>query len=89
MFDIHDLNSRVKRWFQPAPPEKQAQKAGKLNIAVMTRSPHCYSSRRLIEACEQRGHSVIAVDPLRCSLHMSQNKPAIYYTARAPANVAP
>jgi ribosomal protein S6--L-glutamate ligase len=50
-----------------------------MRIAIMTRAPECYSSKRLIESCEQRGHEVIVVDPMRCALHMSQNKPMIHH----------
>lgn len=50
-----------------------------MKIAVLSRKRELYSTRRLIEAAEQRGHEVRVIDPLRCYINLSSNRPAIFY----------
>ena len=42
-----------------------------MKIAVLSRGPRLYSTRRLIEAAEQRGHETRVVDTLRCYMNMA------------------
>jgi ribosomal protein S6--L-glutamate ligase len=37
-----------------------------MNIAILSRGPKLYSTRRLMEAAKQRGHQAEVIDPLRC-----------------------
>ena len=53
-----------------------------MNIAILSRNPHLYSTKRLIEEGEKRGHSVEIVDPLRCDIIIEKQKPTIYYKDR-------
>ena len=39
-----------------------------MTIGILTRAPGLYSTRRLIEACEARGHTALTIDTLRCTL---------------------
>lgn len=50
-----------------------------MKIAVLSRNGKLYSTRRLIEAAQERGHEVVLLDHLRCDLVIEQNSPAIYY----------
>lgn len=50
-----------------------------LNIAVLSRNPKLYSTKRLIEAIEQRGHEGRVIDHLKCDIVMDENGPSIYY----------
>ena len=50
-----------------------------MKIAVLSRGPRLYSTRRLIEAAEQRGHESRVVDTLRCYMNMATAKPSINY----------
>ena len=36
-----------------------------MKIAILSRNKQLYSTRRLIEACEQRGHEPMVLDVLR------------------------
>ncbi|MCW9023637.1 MAG: 30S ribosomal protein S6--L-glutamate ligase, partial [Gammaproteobacteria bacterium] len=36
-----------------------------MKIAILSRNRKLYSTRRLVEACEQRGHEPFVVDVLR------------------------
>ncbi|MFC0269825.1 30S ribosomal protein S6--L-glutamate ligase [Kushneria aurantia] len=50
-----------------------------MHIALLSRNRNLYSTRRLIEAAEQRGHSVRVVDTLRCYMNIASHQPSIHY----------
>ncbi len=50
-----------------------------MKIAVLSRSRRLYSTRRLIEAAEERGHEAKIVDTLRCYMNMATANPSIRY----------
>ncbi len=50
-----------------------------LNIAILSRNANLYSTKRLIEAIESKGHNAIVVDHLKCDLVIEQDKPGILY----------
>ena len=50
-----------------------------MNIAVLSRNPNLYSTRRLIEAAKTRGHHVQVIDHLRCNIEIEKKKPRIFY----------
>lgn len=50
-----------------------------MKIAVLSRNPNLYSTRRLVEAAEKRGHKAIVLDHLKCDIIIEQNNPLIYY----------
>ena len=50
-----------------------------MNIAILSRNAKLYSTRRLVEAAEQRGHRVLVVDHLRCFMDMGTKTPSIHF----------
>lgn len=50
-----------------------------MKIAVLSRNPRLYSTRRLVEAAEQRGHEVRVIDFLRCYMDIIAHQPRIFY----------
>jgi len=50
-----------------------------MQIALLSRNPKLYSTRRLKEAAEQRGHEVRILDALRCYMNITSSKPTIHY----------
>ena len=48
-----------------------------MKIAILSRSPQIYSTRRLVEAAELRGHDVVIIDHTKCHLIMEKGKPSI------------
>jgi ribosomal protein S6--L-glutamate ligase len=50
-----------------------------MKIAVLSRNPRLYSTRRLVEACETRGHEVQVFDVLRCYMNVTSMRPEIHY----------
>lgn len=53
-----------------------------MHLAILSRNANLYSTRRLIEAAEQQGHSVRVVDTLRCYMNVTTNKPSIHYRGK-------
>ncbi|MAQ16191.1 MAG: 30S ribosomal protein S6--L-glutamate ligase [Sandaracinus sp.] len=50
-----------------------------MNITVLSRGPDLYSTRRLVEAAEARGHAVQVCDTLEFSMHLEQGRPTLRY----------
>ncbi|MBT8129657.1 MAG: 30S ribosomal protein S6--L-glutamate ligase [Gammaproteobacteria bacterium] len=50
-----------------------------MKIAILSRNRKLYSTRRLMEAAEQRGHEVQVVDVLRCYMNITSMRPSIHY----------
>jgi len=50
-----------------------------MRLALLSRNPDLYSTRRLIEAAEARGHEVQILDTLRCTAHLTENGPEVHY----------
>lgn len=50
-----------------------------MNIGILSRGPGLYSTRRLREAAEARGHAVQVVDYLRCYLDITSRSPKVIY----------
>lgn len=48
-----------------------------MKIAILSRSPQIYSTRRLVEAGEKAGHDVVIIDHTKCHLIMEKGKPSI------------
>ncbi|MBC3845469.1 30S ribosomal protein S6--L-glutamate ligase [Winogradskyella echinorum] len=53
-----------------------------MNIVILSRNENLYSTRRLIEEGENRGHEVEVIDPLKCDIIIEKEKPTIYYKDR-------
>jgi ribosomal protein S6--L-glutamate ligase len=50
-----------------------------MKIAVLSRNANLYSTRRLIEAGEQRGHEMLVLDTLKCNIVIEQKNPHVIY----------
>ncbi|WP_297810144.1 30S ribosomal protein S6--L-glutamate ligase [uncultured Methylophaga sp.] len=50
-----------------------------MKIAILSRNAKLYSTRRLIEAAEARGHEVHVLDVLRCYMNITSLKPEVHY----------
>lgn len=53
-----------------------------MNIVILSRNPGLYSTDRLVEEAENRGHKVEVIDPLKCDIIIEKEKPTIYYKDR-------
>ena len=50
-----------------------------MKLGILSRSKKIYSTRRLVEAAQKRGHEVKVVDVLKCYVNITSNNPHIYY----------
>lgn len=50
-----------------------------MNIAILSRNPRLYSTRRLLEAARARGHRVTVFDTLKCYMDIASLRPSIHY----------
>ena len=50
-----------------------------MKIGILSRRGSLYSTRRLREAAEERGHVVRIIDPLRCYMNIAAKQPKVIY----------
>ncbi len=50
-----------------------------MKLAILSRSPKCYSTRRLREAAEQRGCDVKVLDTLKFSIDLEKGAPELFF----------
>jgi ribosomal protein S6--L-glutamate ligase len=50
-----------------------------MKIALLSRNPKLYSTRRIKEAAEERGHEIQVIDVLRAYMNIAAHKPTIHY----------
>lgn len=58
-----------------------------MNIGILSRGPKLYSTRRLVEAAERRGHKVEVINPLRCYMNITSSKPTVHYKERPLSDI--
>lgn len=56
-------------------------------IVILSRDPQLYSTRRLVEEGEKRGHKMEVIDPLKCDLVIEKKSPKVFYKNRSLDNV--
>lgn len=50
-----------------------------MKIGILSRNSKLYSTKRLVEAAEARGHEVHVLDVLRCYMNITSLKPEVHY----------
>lgn len=50
-----------------------------MKIVLLSRNKELYSSRRLIEAAQERGHETRVLDVLRCYMNITSHHPSIHF----------
>src|SRR5689334_23001465 len=53
-----------------------------MKLLILSRNKQLYSTRRLMEACAERGHDVRVVDPLRCYMNIEPHNPEVHYRGK-------
>lgn len=53
-----------------------------MKIAILSRNPKLYSTRRLKEAGEKRGHKIEIIDHMKCVLLIEKKSPTVWYNGR-------
>ena len=50
-----------------------------MKLGILSTSPECYSTRRLLEAAEQRGHEVEVLNTLRFAIDLQEGEPDLFF----------
>lgn len=50
-----------------------------MRIGILSRNAKLYSTKRLVEAAQVRGHDAVVIDVLSCYMNITAHKPTIYY----------
>ncbi|WKN40580.1 30S ribosomal protein S6--L-glutamate ligase [Tunicatimonas pelagia] len=58
-----------------------------MNIAVLSRNSKLYSTKRLVEAIQQRGHEAQVIDHMKCDIIMDDTGPSIFYEGKVLDNI--
>lgn len=53
-----------------------------MKIVILSRGPKLYSTRRLRESIQARGHEVEVIDPLRCYMNIADSRPDVHFAER-------
>lgn len=53
-----------------------------MKIAILSRAPRAYSTRRLREAAQERGHTVKVLDTLKFAISLEEEAPDLFYRGR-------
>jgi ribosomal protein S6--L-glutamate ligase len=58
-----------------------------MRIAILSRRPSLYSTRRLVEAGRTRGHEVVVINTSRCYMNIAAHKPTMHYRGQPLENI--
>ena len=50
-----------------------------MNLALLSQRSYLYTTKRLVQAAEERGHRVRIIDPLGCYMNIAAGRPEIHY----------
>jgi ribosomal protein S6--L-glutamate ligase len=53
-----------------------------MKLAILSREPRTYSTRRLKEVCKQRGHDVKVLNTLKFSIDLEKGEPDLHYRGK-------
>jgi ribosomal protein S6--L-glutamate ligase len=59
--------------------QQRQMKKRKLRMAILSANPKLYSTQRIKEAGEKRGHEMLIVNHTKCDLLIQGNNPQVYY----------
>ncbi|QEG20398.1 RimK family alpha-L-glutamate ligase [Mariniblastus fucicola] len=50
-----------------------------MKLGILSCAPKCYSTRRLVEAADQRGHDVQVINTRKLAIDLEESSPELYY----------
>jgi ribosomal protein S6--L-glutamate ligase len=53
-----------------------------MKIAILSRNARLYSTQRLVDAAQKRGHEAQVIDPLRCYMNIATSQPEIHFKGK-------
>ncbi|AFM04411.1 alpha-L-glutamate ligase, RimK family [Bernardetia litoralis DSM 6794] len=58
-----------------------------MKLAILSANKNLYSTQRIIEAGEKKGHQVIVIDHTKCDLVIEKKKPSVIYKGEEMSNI--
>ena len=58
-----------------------------MHIGILSTNRNLYSTRRLVDACRARGHTVQVINHKRCYMNITSHSPGIHYQGQAIADI--
>lgn len=58
-----------------------------MKIAVLSRNPNLYSTSRLIDTIEKRGHTAMVIDHMKCDIVIDEEGPCVFYKGKKLKNI--
>lgn len=58
-----------------------------MKIAILSTNKNLYSTRRLVESAQARGHECVVIDHSKCYVGIQQDKPSIHYKGQDIAGI--
>lgn len=58
-----------------------------MNIAILSRGPGNYSTKRLKQVARERGHSVRVINHAECYMSVEKSKPVVHYNGEALSDI--
>ena len=58
-----------------------------MRIVILSRNKNLYSTQRLVEACIERGHEPLVIDPLKCLVGIEAGNPTINFDGEILQNI--
>tara|TARA_Y100000768_G_C23991333_1_gene693663 strand:- start:7905 stop:9143 length:1239 start_codon:yes stop_codon:yes gene_type:complete len=59
--------------------KRKKEKRHKMKLAILSKEPNNYSTKRLVEAAKKRGHTVKVLNTLKFAIDLEQEDPDLYY----------
>jgi len=53
-----------------------------MKIGILSQNSQLYSTSRLVQAAEKRGHQVQVIDPLACFMDITSHRPTVHYRTK-------
>jgi len=53
-----------------------------MKIAILSRNPHCYSTRRLRQAALERGHRVLVLNTMKFAIDLQKGEPDLFFASK-------
>lgn len=50
-----------------------------MNVAILSRNPNLYSTKRLVQVAQERGHEVRVLNTLKCYMDIASHNPSVHY----------
>lgn len=58
-----------------------------MKIAILSTNKNLYSTRKLLEAAQERGHECVVLDHRKCYVGIQQGKPSIHYNGQDVSDI--